>query len=171
SYTLPGTSPISPATQTLGTGFYVTSTGASGGNGSGINYADPYIGSRAPEFSFFNFGMQREITHNMTISVDYVGSQSHFISGAAGIRGFYAGQLDPKYLPLGLVNCSTTSTFVSCLTAPATAANLAKVQAATGTALAVPYPGYTAAAGVNTNATIAHMLTWKPQYSGTSDFW
>jgi hypothetical protein len=107
----------------------------------------------------------------MTISVDYVGSQSHFISGAGGIRGFYAGQLDPKYLPLGLVNCSTTSTFVSCLTAPATTQNLAKVQAATGTALQVPYPGYTDAAKVNTNATIAHMLVWKPQYSSTSDFW
>ena len=23
----------------------------------------------------------------------------------------------------------------------------------------------------NANATIAHMLTWMPQYSGTSDFW
>lgn len=172
TYTLPGTSPISAATQSLGTGFYVTSTGASGGNGTGINYADPYIGSRAPEFSFFNFGMQREITHNMTISVDYVGSQSHFISGAAGMRGLYAGQLDPKYLPIGLVNtCRVGSATGSCLTAAATAANLATVQAATGMALPVPYPGYTAAAGVNTNATIAHMLTWKPQYSGTSDFW
>jgi len=171
TYTLPGTSPISAATQTLGTGFFVTSTGASGGSGSPINFADPYIGSRAPEFSFFNFGMQREITPNMTISVDYVGSQSHFISGAGGIRGLYAGQLDPKYLPIGLVNCSTNSTFVSCLTAPATTTNLNKVQAATGTALPIPYVGYTAAAAVNTNATIAHMLTWKPQYASTSDFW
>jgi hypothetical protein len=171
NYTLPGTSPISTASQTLGTGFYTTATGASGGNGTGINYADPYIGSRAPQFSFFNFGMQREITKSMTISVDYVGSQSHFISGAAGIRGLYAGQLDPKYLALGNVNCSTNATFASCLTAPATSANLAKIQAATGTALAVPYAGYTAAAGVNTNATVAHMLVWKPQYSSTSDFW
>jgi hypothetical protein len=160
TYVLPGTSPISAASQTLGTGFYVTSTGASGGNGSGINYADPYVGSRSPQFSFFNFGMQRQITKDMTISVDYAGSQSHFISGASNIRGYYAGQLDPKYLALG-----------SNLTKPATAANIAAAQAATGITLTVPYPGYTAAAGVNTNATIAHMLTWKPQYSGTSDFW
>src|SRR6185437_10012475 len=107
-----------------------------------------------------NFGMQRQITKDMTISVDYAGSQSHFISGASNIRGFYAGQLDPKYLALG-----------SNLTKPATAANIAAAQAATGITLTVPYPGYTAAAAVNTNATIAHMLTWKPQYSGTSDFW
>jgi hypothetical protein len=171
NYVLPGTSPISTASQTLGTGFYVTGAGASGGNGTGINYADPYIGSRAPQFSFFNFGMQREITKNMTISVDYVGSESHFIGGATNIRGLYSGQLNPSYLPLGNVNCSTNATFASCLTAPATTANLARVQAATGTALPVPYAGYTAAAALNTNATIAHMLTWKPQYSGTSDFW
>ncbi|WP_083350598.1 TonB-dependent receptor [Terriglobus roseus] len=158
--TLPGTSPISAASQTLGTGFYTTSTGASGGNGTGINYADPYIGSRAPEFSFYNFGFQREITKNMTISFDYSGSQSHFIAGASNIRGLQSGQLDPKYLALG-----------ANLTKPATAANIATAQAQTGISLTVPYAGYMAAAAVNTNATIAHMLTWKPQYSGTSDFW
>ena len=160
TYVLPGTTPISAASQTLGTGFYVTSTGASGGNGTGINYADPYVGSRAPQFSFFNFGIQRQLTKNMTISVDYSGSQSHFISGAAGIRGLYAGQLDPKYLALG-----------ANLNKPATTANIAAAQAQTGIALPVPYVGYTAAAAVNSNATIAHMLVWKPQYSGTSDFW
>jgi hypothetical protein len=160
AYTLPGTSPISAASQTLGTGFYVTGTGASGGNGTGINYADPYVGSRSPQFSFFNFGMQRQITNNMTISVDYYGSQSHFISGASNIRGYYAGQLDPKYLVLG-----------SYLTKTATPANIAAAQTATGLTLTVPYAGYSAAAAVNSNATIAHMLTWMPQYSGTSDFW
>ena len=159
-YTLPGTSPISTDSQSLATGFYVKSNGSSGGNGSSINYADPYIGSRAPQFSFFNFGIQRQLTRNMTISADYYGSQSHFISGASNIRGYYAGQLDPKYLALG-----------SNLTKPATAANIAAAQAATGITLPVPYAGYTAAAAVNTNATIAHMLTWKPQYSSTSDFW
>ena len=159
-YSLPGTQPISAASQSLGTGYYVTSTGASGGNGTGINYADPYVGSRPPQFSFFNFGMQRQVTKNMTISVDYSGSQSHFISGAGNIRGLYSGQLDPKYLVFG-----------ANLTKPATTANIAAAQAASGLTLPVPYPGYTAAAAVNTNATIAHMLTWKPQYSGTSDFW
>ena len=160
NFVLPGTSPISAASQTLGTGFYVTSTGTSGGNGSGINYADPYVGSRSPQFSFFNFGIQRQITKNMSISADYAGSQSHFISGASNIRGLYAGQLDPKYLVLG-----------ANLTKAATAANIAAAQTASGITLPIPYPGYVAAAALNSNATIAHMLTWKPQYSGTSDFW
>jgi hypothetical protein len=159
-YTLPGTSPVSAASQTLGTGFYTTSTGASGGNGTSINYADPYVGSRAPQFSFYNFGMQKQITNALTISLDYSGSQSHFVSGASNIRGLYSGQLDPRYLGLG-----------SYLTKPATAANIAAATAATGIQLNAPYALYTSAAAVNTNATIAHMLVWKPQYSSTSDFW
>jgi len=97
---------------------------------------------------------------DLVVAVNYVGSQSHFIAGAGGIRGFYAGQLDPKWLALG-----------SNLSKPATAANIAAAQTATGLTLPVPYPGYTAAAAVNSNATIAHMLTWKPQYSGTTDTW
>ena len=52
------------------------------------------------------------------------------------------------------------------LSKPATPANIAAAQAATGLTLPIPYPGYTAAAAVNSNATIQHMLTWKPQYSG-----
>ena len=45
--------------------------------------------------------MQREITNSLVVTVNYVGSQSHFIAGAGGIRGLYAGQLDPKWLALG----------------------------------------------------------------------
>jgi hypothetical protein len=169
-YTLPTTTGPNVNSPATSTGYYVCSgqtfapcngaTGTSAGNGSSIAYADPYLSDRAPEFIFFNFGMQREITHTLTVSLNYVGSQSHFIAGAGGIRGLYAGQLDPKYLALG-----------ANLSKPATAANLAAATAATGIALAAPYPGYTAAAAVNSNATIAHMLTWKPQYAGTSDTW
>ena len=163
--------PITATSQLQGTGFFVCAgqaiaqcngaTGTSGGTGTGIAFADPYLSGRAPEFSFYNFGMQREITNSLVVSVNYVGSQSHFIAGAAGIRGFYAGQLDPKWLALG-----------SNLTKPATPANIAAAQTATGLTLPIPYPGYTAAASAgNSNATIQHMLVWKPQYSGTTDTW
>jgi Carboxypeptidase regulatory-like domain len=162
--------PITATSQLQGTGFFVCSgqtisqcngaTGTSGGNGTGIAFADPYLSGRAPEFSFYNFGMEREIIPNLTVAVNYVGSQSHFIAGAAGIRGYYAGQLDPKWLALG-----------ANLTKPATAANIAAAQTATGLTLPIPYPGYTAAAAVNTSATIQHMLVWKPQYGGTTDTW
>jgi hypothetical protein len=109
---------------------------------------------------FYNFGMQREVFRDTTVTINYVGSQSHFIAGASNIRGLQSGEVDPKYLALG-----------ANLSKPATPANIAAAQAATGITLPIPYPGYTAAAAVNSNATIAHMLTWMPQYSGTSDPW
>jgi hypothetical protein len=169
-YTLPPLAPITATSQAQGTGFYVCSgqnyapcngaTGTSAGIGTGINFADPYLSGRAPQFEFWNFGMQREVTRNLTVTANYVGSQSHFIAGASNIRGYYAGQLDPKYLALG-----------TNLSKPATAANIAAAQTASGLTLPIPYAGYTAAAVVNTQATIAHMLTWMPQYSGTADTW
>jgi hypothetical protein len=169
-YVLPPIAPITSVSQTLGTGFYVCSgqtftpcngaTGISAGSGTGISYADPYIAGRSPVFNFYNFGMQREVTKDLTVTVNYVGSQSHFLGGAGNIRGLISGELDPKYLALG-----------ANLSKPAIAANIAAAQAATGITLPIPYPGYTAAAAVNSNATIAHMLTWMPQYSGSTDTW
>lgn len=169
-YVLPGVAPINAVSQTLGTGYYVCSgqsftpcNGTSGGfagTGTSIAFADPYLSGRAPTFNFWNFGMQREVTNDITVTANYVGSQSHFIAGASNIRGLQSGQLDPKYLALG-----------ANLTRQATPANIAAATAATGIAIPVPYAGYTAAAALNTNVTIAHMLTWMPQYAGTSDPW
>ena len=169
-YVLAPVAPISAISQTLGTGYYVCAgqaytpcngaVGKSAGNGTGIAYPDPYLGGRAPVFNFWNVGMQREITKDITVTVNYVGSQSHFIAGAGNIRGLQAGQLNPKWYGLGTY-----------LTKAATPANIAAAQTATGITIPVPYAGYTAAAGVNANATIAHMLTWMPQYSGTTDSW
>lgn len=170
-YSIPGVAPISAISQTLGTGYYVCAgqsftpcngaTGTSAGTGTGISYADPYLSGRAPTFNFYNFGMQREITNDLTVTVNYVGSQSHFLTSANNnLRGLQSGQLDPKWYGLGAY-----------LSKPATMANIAAAQTATGMTLPIPYSGYTAAAGVNSNATIAHMLTWMPQYSGTTDTW
>jgi hypothetical protein len=169
-YALPPITAINAVSQTLGTGYYVCSgqtftpcngsTGTFSGVGTGINYADPYLGDRPPQFSFFNFGLQREVIKNLTLTVNYVGSQSHFIAGATNIRGLQSGQLDPKYLALG-----------SYLTKPATQANINAAQAATGITIPIPYAAYTQAASLaaGTNATIAHMLTWMPQYQSTTD--
>jgi hypothetical protein len=161
-YVLPSPAPISAATQGQGTGYYVTSTGAFSGTGTGISFADPYLAGRAPQFIFWNFGMQKEVINNITVTLNYVGSQSHFLAGANNMRGLQSGQLNPAYFVLG-----------SYLTKPATQANINAAQAATGLTLAVPYPGYVQAASLSTggNATIAHMLTWMPQYSGTTDTW
>jgi Carboxypeptidase regulatory-like domain/TonB-dependent Receptor Plug Domain len=170
-YVLAPITPIGSVSQTLGTGFYVCSgqafapcngaSGTSAGNGTGIAYPDPYLSGRAPQLLFYNFGMQREVTKDITVTANYVGSQGHFLSSANNnLRGLQSGQLDPKWLALG-----------SNLSKPATSANIAAAQAATGLTLPVPYAGYTAAAALNSNATIAHMLTWMPQFSGSTDTW
>jgi hypothetical protein len=86
------------------------------------------------------------------------------------MRGLQSGQLDPKWFPLAAGPTNY-------LTAAATPANIAAAQSATG--LTLPsYPWYQAAAGsatssagAGTKATIQHMLTWMPQYAGTTDTW
>ena len=179
-FVLPPIAPIGAVSQTLGTGYYVCSgqafapcNGASGtfaGIGTGISYADPYLSGRAPQFIFYNFGMQRQVTNNITVTANYVGSQSHFIAGAANMRGLQSGQMDPKWLSLGSVNIAGVPT--NFLSKPASSANLAALSAA-GINLPVPYAGYVQAANLasGANATIGHMLTWMPQFSGTTDTW
>jgi hypothetical protein len=178
-YVLPAIAPPSAISQGLLTGFFVCGTataaypqcnrvapGGSGGSGSAISYADPYLGGRAPQFDFWNFGIQRQLTANITISANYAGSQSHFLAGASNIRGLESGELNPIYFPLAAAGPSSTNY----LSLPATAANVAAAQAATGIQLP-NYPWFQAAAAVNSNATIQHMLTWMPQYPGTNDTW
>ncbi len=174
-YTLPAIAPPSAASQGLLTGYFVCGpntaiyaqcSGVANGaavNGSGIAFPDPYLSGRAPEIDFWNFGVQRELMANLTISVNYAGSESHFLAGASNMRGLQSGEIDPKWFALG-----------TWLSQKATPANIAAAQAATGMTLP-SYPWYQAAASASnsaaSNATIGHMLTWMPQYSGTTDTW
>jgi len=153
--------------QTLNVGNTVDGSGNYISPGGAPGYADPYLSGRAPEFSFWNFGIQRELTSNTTLTVNYAGSESHFISGAANMRGLQAGQIDPKYLQLG-----------SLLSKAATSANLATVNTA-GAALGLPtinapYASFSTAAATSAGggkATITRALTWLPQFSGSTDTW
>ncbi len=161
--TLP-TIPAPSATSQFTTGLignYVNSSGAFVKSTVGISYADPYYGDRTPTFYFFNFGFQRSLTQNITATVNYAGSLSHFVSGASNIRGLQSGEINPVYLQLGAL-----------LTKPATAANVAAAQAIIPGCCNTPYPGFALAAATtagSTIATIAQGLRWMPQYSATSD--
>ncbi len=67
-----------------------------------MGYADPYLGSRAPEYINYTFGFQHQWTNDLVTSITYVGSQGHFLPTDGGNpRGLWADQLDPKYLSLG----------------------------------------------------------------------
>ena len=100
---------------------YTAATGVASGNGygtgyafssalgsaytaapSGSNYDDPYLGSRAPEYINWSFGVQRQVTNGLALSATYVGSEGHFLQlDSMNARGFQSNQLDPKYLYLG----------------------------------------------------------------------
>lgn len=99
---------------TYGTG-YTTTTGYTG-TPSSMNYLDPYLGSRAPEYLNWSFGVQRQLTNSTSLNVTYVGSQGHFLqSDGSNIHGNWSNSLDPKYLYLGS-SLSSTSAASLCTT-------------------------------------------------------
>ena len=86
------------------------------GSGGGVTYGDPEIGGRPPRYQNWNAGVQFALATTLTVSATYAGSVGDFLGGSG--RGFYANQLDPKYLVLG-----------NLLTQPANAANIAAARA------------------------------------------
>jgi hypothetical protein len=170
------TAPTPGAASTiLSAGNYLTSGGAFV-TPSSMGYDDPYASGRAPEYTFWNVGFERSITKDMTLQVNYAGDEAHHTwdGGAQNERGYWNNQLDPKYLvALGSVNgVSGTGKTEALLTAPATPANVATLNAAMG---GLPNPAsFIAAANAFPNqptVTIAQMLTAFPQYSSVQDGW
>ena len=162
-YVLPPLPQQNAAAQTLLTSYY----GTTGSTGSGPGYADPYLSGRAPEFALFNAGIQQALTSNLTLTLNYAGTQSHFLlTGGTNPRGYWSNQLDPKYLvALGGVADSTGKAPV--LSASATPANVAIVQNALP-GYALPYAAISSAGA---KASIAQTLVAFPQYNGLSDTW
>jgi len=104
TYVLPTPTGPTAAAQSANVGFYVNSAGGFVTAGAAPGYPDPYLSDRAPEFNFWNFGVQRELTKDITVTSSYAGSQSHFIAGAATMRGLQSGGINPKYFALGAGN-------------------------------------------------------------------
>ena len=174
-YAYPSQPTPNVAAQELNTGFYVpagSSTGLIQG-ASSVSYADPYVSGRAPVIELWNFGIERSITPDITLGVNYAGNESHFIvnSGTTGsnARGYWTNQLNPKYLAvLGSVLDSTGTKPI--LNALATTANAAIV---TSYFPSAPTPAFfingANANTKNTGNTVSQMLTAFPQYSTVSD--
>jgi hypothetical protein len=171
-YAYPANPTPGAAAQTLNTGFYVNPATNKIVTAAGVSYADPYFSGRAPDFNFYNLGFERAITPSLTIAVNYVGNESHHLvnstSGGANPRGYWTNQLNPVYLAaLGPAYDSTGK--IPLLTAPATAANVAKANTIMP---GISIPTYFQnAAAVSTTATIAQGLVAFPQYSGVTDTW
>jgi hypothetical protein len=168
----------SVAAQILNTGNYLNASNKVV-TASGVSFADPIISGRAPEFNFYNAGLQRTITKDMTVSINYVGDQSHFLinstnSGTGTARGFWSNQLNPIYLAGlgGVTGVNATGAKVPILIAPATPANVATAQAAmAGISIPTFFQSAAAAAPTTSTLTIAQGLVAFPQYSGVTDTW
>ncbi|SEG48109.1 Carboxypeptidase regulatory-like domain-containing protein [Bryocella elongata] len=101
-YVLPGYTLPTGVASGPGYGSSYTASPALTSSPQSMGYTDPYLGSRAPEFINWTFGMQHQWTTAITTTMTYVGSQGHFLPTDGGNpRGYYADQLDPKYLYLG----------------------------------------------------------------------
>jgi hypothetical protein len=170
-YAYPAAPAPSSAAQILNTGNYVNSSGKLQ-TASTVAYADPYVSGRAPELNFYNVGIERAITKDLTLAVNYVGDQSHFIinstSSGANARGYWVNQLNPVYLA-GLGGVTDITGTKPILIAAATAANVAKAQSVMPN---INIPAFfQAAAAISTTPTIAQGLVAFPQYSGVTDTW
>jgi hypothetical protein len=157
-------------TQSLNAGYYVS--GGKNVTASSVSYADPYFSGRAPDFTFWNAGIERAITKDIILSINYVGNESHHLSNystsSGNIRGYWANQLDPKYLA-GLGSLTDSTGTRPLLSSPATAANVQLAQKAMA-GISIP-AFFQADAANNSNATIAQGLVAFPQYSGVTDTW
>ncbi len=151
------TSDISP---TVNSGNYLDAQG-NAVTASGVTYGDPRIGGRPPYSETWNFGVQRALTNQMTVTLDYAASESHFLPGNLSLRGYWKNQLDPKYLVLGglltkypnSVDSSTGNTYLQ-----EAQAILPGIQ--------IPYADFG-----GPQATIEQMLLPFSQYGGITDAW
>jgi hypothetical protein len=161
------------ATQILDSGNYVNSTtGKVVSASSAPGYADPYFSGRAPDFMFYNAGLEHAFTSNLTFALNYVGNQSHHLinstnSGTGTPRGYWSNQLDPKYL-VALGGATDSTGKLPLLTAPANSANVAKAQSLMS-GISIPAFFVAAANTGYTPATIAQGLVTFPQYSSVAD--
>jgi hypothetical protein len=162
-YALPALPAQNAAAQGLLTSFY----GPTGSTGAGPGFADPYLSGRAPEFGMFNAGIQQALDNNTTLTINYAGTQSHFlVTGASNPRGYWANQLDPRFI-VALASVADSTGKAPLLGAVATPANVAIAQAKLP-GYALPYAAISSASA---KATIAQTLVAFPQYNGLSDTW
>lgn len=129
---------------TLNTGFTTAVP-----QGASVSFGDPQIAGHPPRYQNWSAGLQRALTNTLTLMVNYVGSNGHYLSG--GSRSAWGGDIQPKYMNLG-----------NLLTSRASAATVAQA-AAIFPEIHLPY--------ANFSGSVAQMLKQFPQYSSVTDLW
>ncbi|ADW70522.1 TonB-dependent receptor [Granulicella tundricola] len=142
--------PAYTAPPTINAGYGTFYTTLSNTPASSMSYPDPYLGSRAPYANMYNLGIEQQLTKDMAVQINYVGSQGHFLPvSASGARGYFSNQLNPQYLKLGSLLGTTVT--------PAVIAQAQQVFPG----IQLPYASF--------SGTLAQALVPFPQYSGVSD--
>ncbi len=141
------------------------------------SFWDPHYGSKTPEYLNWTFGVERQLTNNMSISVSYVGSEGHFLSVSKAI-GKRNNELPESFAALAGYNL-VGSTATPCTGLACTAPLLTQTSGTSATApmvntnLAIglgftppnPYVGNTYYYKNN----VSGYFTNFPQFSGVSD--
>jgi len=168
--------PTPPAGGTSLAEYVTANTVALGKAGTSVTYFDKHYGAKTPQYINWSFGIQREITPDMSLTVSYVGSQGHFIGGGPS-SPYNTNHLPLSYAAMAGYNLSgTTATACAAsacgftggtdlLTSNSTAAALTAAQAAGFTPMN-PYSG--GAAYYASNSVYQYYLHY-PQFSGVSD--
>ena len=141
-------------------------------------YWDPYLGSKTPEYLNWTFGVERQLTNNMSISVSYVGSEGHFLStGSNKAIGSRNNELPEGLGALAGYNVAggvaTPCSGLACTTpllgqtAGTAAGNIANVAIAEGLGYNPPNP-YVGNTYYYKNAVSSYYTNF-PQFSGVSD--
>jgi hypothetical protein len=122
-------------------------------NQSNLNYSDPYYGGRGPEYINYNLGIQQMINRKAVLSVNYAGSQTHFLAGGSG-RGPATNNISPDYANelRGILGNNA-------------GASIQAVQAILPN-YKLPYAGFN-----GSSATVAKSLSAFPQFGGFTDLW
>jgi hypothetical protein len=142
-----------------------------------LTYWDPHYGSKTPEYENWTFGVERQLTRDMSISVSYVGSEGHFLS-VSKANGSRNNALPLGYAALAGYNV-TGSAAVACSGAGCTTPLLTQtagtsssnptsnIALATGVGFTPPNP-FTGVPYYYKNAVNSYFQNF-PQYSGVSD--
>ena len=145
-----------------------------GSNGSpGMTYWDPYLGSRTPEYINWTFGVERQLTPDMSVTVSYVGSEGHFLSTSKAI-GSRNNELPESMAALagytatgGPGSCSGTTCTAPLLSATSNATNLN--QAINTDGFTPPNPYSAGASNYYGGNKVYQYFVPFPQFSGVSD--
>jgi hypothetical protein len=141
---------------------------------------DPHNGAKTPEYLNWTFGVERQLTNNMSISVSYVGSEGHFLSVSKAI-GNRNNEIPESFAALAGYTVSS-GVATACTSYAPTSCPAPLLSQASGTSASAPMVNTNLAVGLgftppnpyvgNTyyykNSVSGYMANF-PQFSGVSD--